>query len=398
MASFEAKSYKNHAEYQADAPNHLQAIAGQIVRFEIPDEVSLHAAHTVGADAKILIEIKPENRLQTLDEYKQWKQDFQWKLGEALGHYGLVANSISGGAGSEADYEAWSLNYAAMTDRGNSGDEASEYADFVRFKASGTVLVGALTKTLYEHYRSSENTYTSSERRNYEKGEAKERLAAFCGDLGNAMSPEKSGAEPKVRGTAAIVEKERLRFSQKESLAHFSVVTIGKPSREIEDAVPGIVEMCADISPEMVANARRGLDSEARSDRWRSRNSADRLGNDVLQEFADDAQAANSVGQRANDHVRHMINRDLDKYGLVAVNGKWDEGHQRFTFHVMDREHYQNLLNPEGEMNPSKAFRHDDALRQQTEEATHDRLQNYVTDFAKGKQLGLDKAAVRRLL
>ena len=69
-----------------------------------------------------------------------------------------------------------------------------------------------------------------------------------------------------------------------------------------------------------------------------------------------------------------------------------------FTFHVMDKGHYQNILNPEGKIDPSKAFHHDDVLRQETEQATQEKLSSYVADFAKGKELGLDKAAARQLL
>lgn len=370
-------AYTTHEDYTRDDHRHLREIANMTDRMEVPNKDELHGALVYMNYAPLRLHLKEDVPLpQSPEAYAKWEEEIQWKLGEALGHYKLVPQACFGGDGALESHGEINNKLKAL--EGEDRKKERLRLECEELQKTHTVTFTVCTEAV------NGNNRADREQQEQANQQARADLATFIEEVKDYRTTE---APRRPRGPAAIAERERLKATLKESLAHFDEVSIGGiPSETGVVAVDGTIELKAHLSPQRLEHMIRTSPH--------NRKTIDGADDKELARM--ESNALNSLEVWANDHFKHVLGKDLGNYGLVPLSGKFDKETRIFTYHVLDKERYGQILNDEGNIDPAKAF-WNHGQRSDLEARTREGLDNYIADFTKAKELGLNKAAARDL-
>ena len=350
-----------------------------ITATEIPDESKLGSPWR-GKNVYLVLGLKDDQLPQTWQEYKQWRDDTQHRLGLALGQYGLaIGNIINPGDGNKEDWEREDeerrLHPGSISDPFSAEKNAQRGFD-EKLRSSKKVLVHIVTQDRHDH-RDGENHFDRG------PATARERLETFVSELERQRQAPDS--PPLLRGMKKIAEERRLGFRLNQSLKLFDDVRLAEAEDHELRPVNGALTL------------RMKLSEDGPHFGWKAMlKRFDEYPNALQEETA-----LNFLGACTDREIKHCLGQDLGKYGLVPVTGRLDRGNREFVFTVVERNRYNEFteegtyreLGDEGrKLIPDKAFGGEPPSQK-----TIDWVNHYIADFARARELGLEKSQGRQM-
>lgn len=372
-------AYATHEEYTNDAPRHLREIAGMTTAAEIADENKLSPAQRVGSRVHLLLHLKDDQLPHTWQEYKQWQDDTQHRLGLALGQYGLAISSIiSPGDGNKEDWarkdEESRLNPRPISNLFSPEENAQR--GFEELQSSKKVLVNIVTQDRHDH-RDGENHF------DHGATTAKVRLETFVSELEKQRQAPDS--PPPLQGMAQIAEERRLGRCLNQSLKLFDDIRLAEADDHKLPPVNGALTL------------RMKLSEDGPKYGWKA----------VLKKFShypaeEQTQTALDFLAACTDskdsEIKRFLNYDLSQYGLAAATGRFDKGNREFVFTVVETNRYNEFSVAKPYFRTDRDLISDKAFGdERPSPETLEKVGKYIDDFAQARQLSLGEVAARGL-
>lgn len=347
--------YALHNDDTNDASRHTEEITRLTDRMEVPEEKGLHGQVCYAGYAPLRLHLKDDVSLpESPEAYATWEAEIKLKLGEALGQYGLVVNECYAGDGT--DQSIRSIYKSTST-------EECRRLEWEELQNTHTLTFSVRTKELDANMKASDSTRAA------EKQQARDDLAAFIKHV-ECDKTAKAGQKLTVaQGVIQYRQQKEARANLPESLYHFDDVGILDAPDSNLASINGAVTLEMTLSEAYwnILLDRPGVEASQKAD-----------------------SALGWLETNVPHRMKHLLGKDLGKYDLAPVTGRFNPATRTLTFTVTDKENYE-ALQSDGTLDYSKALG-----KGNPSEKTLKGVKRYLDDFARARELGLEKSQGRQ--